>query len=134
MVRGLGQWFPWYRQDEAHRIAEPAAVSEQIRLHMLVDHLRAGPDYARAYRAAMRNEDAARVQGIAVPVRILRWQGSLLRRYADRLDEFAWPKHIAMVPCGPTMDDRLRAIRRAARELQAGTVSAAAPEAGSVPP
>jgi len=134
MVRGLGQWFPWYRQDEAHRIAEPAAVSEQILRHMLVDHLRAGPGYARAYRAAMRNEDAARVQGIVVPVRIFRWQGSLLRRYAERLDEFAWPKHIGMVPCGPTMEERLVAIRRAVRELQATTVSAAAPAAGSVPP
>ena len=134
MVLGLWQWFPWYRQDEAHRIAEPGTVPLEVTHGMLVDHLRAGPGYARAYRAAMRNEDASRVQDIAVPVRIIRWEGSLLRRYAERLDDFSWPKHIRMVPCGPGMDERLDAIRRAVIELGAATVSAAAPATGSVPP
>ena len=117
MVRGLQQWFPWYRQDEAHRIAEPGAVLPEVTQAMLVDHLRAGSGYARAYRAAMRNEDASRVQGIAIPVRIIRWQGSLLRRYADRLDDFVWPAHIRMIPCGPTVEERLKAVRSAVDEL-----------------
>lgn len=134
MVRGLWQWFPWYRQDEEHRIAKPGTVPFESMQRMLVDHLRAGPDYARAYRAAMRNEDASRVRGIAVPVRIIRWEGSLLRRYADRLDDFDWPKHIRMVPCGPGMEERLDAIRRTVSELGTATVSAAAPATGSVPP
>ena len=134
MVRGLRQWFPWYRQDEAHRIAEPGAVPPEVTQGMLVDHLRAGPGYARAYRAAMRNEDASRVQGIAIPVRIIRWESGLLRRYADRFDGFCWPDHIRMVPCGPGMDERLDAIRRAVSELGALTISAAAPATGSVPP
>ena len=134
MVSGLWQWFPWYRQDEAHRIAEPGAVPPEVIQRMLVDHLRAGPDYARAYRAAMRNEDASRVRGIAVPVRIIRWEGGLLRRYADRFDGFRWPDHIRMMPCGPTMEERLDAIRSAVSELGAATVSAAAPATGSVPP
>lgn len=134
MVRGLWQWFPWYRQDEAHRIAEPGTVPPEVTHGMLVDHLRAGPGYARAYRAAMRNEDASRIQGIAIPVRIIRWEGSLLRRYADRPDDFNWPKHIRMVPCGPGMEERLDAIRRAVSELGALTLSAAAPATGSAPP
>lgn len=132
MVRGLWQWFPWYRQDEEHRIAEPAAISDEMLQRMLVDHLRAGPDYARAYRAAMRNEDAARVQGLAVPVRIIRWQGGLLRRYADRLDDFDWPAHIRMSPCGAAPEERLAAIRRAVIELDGLTISAEAPATDSV--
>ena len=134
MVSGLWQWFPWYRQDEAHRIAEPGAVPPEVIQRMLVDHLLAGPDYARAYRAAMRNEDASRVRGIAVPVRIIRWEGGLLRRYADRFDGFRWPDHIRMVPCGPTMEERLDAIRSAVGELGVATLSASAPATGSVPP
>ena len=134
MVSSLWQWFPWYRQDEAHRIAEPGAVPPEAIQRMLVDHLRAGPDYARAYRAAMRNEDASKVRGIAVPVRIIRWEGGLLRRYADRFDGFRWPDHIRMMPCGPTMEERLDAIRNAVSELGAATVSAGAPATGSVPP
>jgi len=134
MVRGLQQWFPWYRQDEAHRIAEPGAVLPEVTQAMLVDHLRAGSGYARAYRAAMRNEDASRVQGIAIPVRIIRWESGLLRRYADRFDGFRWPDHIRMVPCGPGMEERLDAIRRAVSELGALTLSAAAPATGSAPP
>ena len=133
MVRGLWQWFPWYRQDEEHRIAEPSVVPVEVLQRMLVDHLRAGPGYARAYRAALRNEDAAKVREIAVPVRIIRWEGSLLRRYADRFDDFSWPAHIRMVPCGPAMEERLQAIRRTVRELDGTTVSAAVPAPGSVP-
>lgn len=133
MVRGLWQWFPWYRQDEEHRIAEPAAISDGMLQRMLVDHLRAGPDYARAYRAAMRNEEAARVQGLAVPVRIIRWQGGLLRRYADRLDDFDWPAHIRMAPCGAAPEERLAAIRRAVIELNGLTVGAEAPATDSAP-
>ena len=133
MVRGLWQWFPWYRQDEEHRIAEPAAISDEMLQRMLVDHLRAGAGYARAYRAAMRNEDAARVQDIAVPVRIIRWQGGLLRRYADRLDDFDWPAHIRMAPCGPAPEERLAAIRRAVIELNGLTIGAEAPATDSAP-
>ncbi len=123
MVRGLWQWFPWYRQDEEHRIAEPSAVPEKTLRRMLVDHLAAGPDYARAYRAALHNEDAANVREIAVPVRIIRWRGSPLRRYADRFDEFDWPPHIRMAPCGPAMEERLKAIRRAVVELDGPAAS-----------
>ena len=133
MVCGLWQWFPWYRQDEEHRITAPATVPEEALQRMLVDHLRAGPDYARAYRAAMRNEDAARVRGVPVPVRIIRWEGSLLRCYADRFDSFRWPPHIRMAPCGSATEERLQAIRRAVRELAGTTVSAAVPATGSVP-
>ena len=133
MVRGLWQWFPWYQQDEDHRIAGPATVSDEMLHRMLVDHLCAGPDYWRAYRAALRNEDAARVRDITVPARIIRWQGSLLRRYADRFDGFRWPKHIRMVPCGPAMEQRLDAIRRTVNELDAATTPQDALETKSVP-
>ena len=88
MVTALWQWFPWYEQDEAHRIGAADAVPAEALQAFALDHLRAGPDYARAYRAALKNEDAKRLLGVSIPVRVIRWQGSILRRYADRYDEF----------------------------------------------
>lgn len=117
MVTGFGRWFPWYERNEQHRVRAPDSIPADALQRMLVDHLHAGPGYARAYRAALRNEDAARVQAVTVPVRIIRWEGSVLRRYADRLDDFDWPANIRMVACGPAMDERLAAIRSAMDEL-----------------
>ncbi len=117
MVNALWQWFPWYQQDEDHRIGEPGAVAPAMLQAMLLDHLRAGPDYARAYRAALRNEDANRLLPLTVPVRVIRWQGSILRRYSDRYDQFQWPENIRMVHCGPAMEQRLAAIRAQVEEL-----------------
>ena len=118
MVSGFGQWFPWYERNEEHRIGRPDSLPADVSRRMLVDHLRAGSGYAHAYRAALFGEDASRVQAVKVPVRIIRWQGSVLRRYAGRLDGFDWPAHIRMVACGPTPDARLEAIRSAVRELR----------------
>ena len=117
MVTALWQWFPWYEQDEAHRVGAADAVPAEALQAFVLDHLRAGPDYARAYRAALKNEDANRLLGVSIPVRVIRWQGSILRRYADRYDEFDWPDHIRMVHCGPAMAQRLAAIRAAVEEL-----------------
>jgi hypothetical protein len=75
-----------------------------------MSYLVAGTDYDRAYRAAFRNEDACRVQTITRPTRILRWKGSILRRYADRLDDFEWPDHIKMVHCEASPEARYDAL------------------------
>ena len=117
MVTALWQWFPWYEQDEAHRVGAADAVPAEALQAFVLDHLHAGPDYARAYRAALKNEDANRLLGVSIPVRVIRWQGSILRRYADRYDEFDWPDQIRMVHCGPAMAERLAAIRAAVEEL-----------------
>jgi hypothetical protein len=80
----------------------------------------AGPDYARAYRAAFRNEDARRVRGIGKPVAVIRWAGSILKPYSDRYDAFDWPAHVRMVHCGPTQEERLAAIADAVSGLVGG--------------
>ena len=112
MVQGLFQWFPWYQQDEAHRIG-PAGTPPEVVQQMVLEYLAAGPGYGRAYRAAFYNEDATRVMDITVPVRVIRWEGSLLKTYADRYDRFDWPDTVRMFPCEKSPEDRLRAIREA---------------------
>lgn len=117
MVSATWQWFPWFEQDEEHRFAPAGAVPLETRQAMLVDQLRAGADYSRAYRRAFLNEDAKRLFGVSAPTRIIRWRGGMLRKYADRLDHMELPANIGMAHCGPTMDQRLAAIGDAVAEL-----------------
>ncbi len=117
MVNATWQWFPWFEQDEEHRIAPAGAAPLEMRQAMLVDQLRAGPDYAHAYRRAFLNEDANRLLGVSTPTHIIRWQASMLRQYANRLDHMDLPPNITMAHCGPSMDERLAAISAAVADL-----------------
>ncbi len=117
MVSALWQWFPWYQQDEAHQVGTAGKLPAEALQSMLLDHFRAGPGYSRAYRAALENEDANRLLGVTVPTRVIRWQGSILRKYADRYDDFSWPTHIGMRHCAAPMEQRLAAIHAAVVEL-----------------
>ncbi len=117
MVGATWQWFPWFERDEAHRVAPAGAAPLAMRQAMLVDQLRASPDYAHAYRRAFRNEDASRLLGLTAPTRIIRWQGSILRQYADRLDDMNLPPNIQMAHCGPSMEERLATIATAVADL-----------------
>ena len=116
MARGVFQWFPWYRQDDAHRISDQAPPAAAVHATAMA-YLIAGEDYAEAYRRAFNNEDASRVLDIEVPVRVIRWQGSVLKHYADRYDDFDWPPHIQMVRCEADVAERYAAIRRVVKEF-----------------
>jgi len=120
MASGLFQWFPWYAQDEEHRISEELPAAQFVHATALA-YLLAGEDYAQAYRRAFLNEDASRVQSIKVPVNVIRWTGSVLKRYADRYDNFSWPAHIKMRHCDGGVESRFAAIKSAVAELQVQT-------------
>lgn len=112
----LFQRFPWYREaDEAESTSNDSPVDL---VHATVmGYLQAGEDYARAYRAAFNNERAENLQAVSVPTSVIRWQGSILKTYADRLDEFEWPEHISMVHCGSSPEERFAAIRGCLKSL-----------------
>ncbi len=112
----LYQYFPWFEQKDECRVSDVAPSPELVHATALA-YLAAGQDYDRAYRAAFNNEDASRLQSVSRPTRIIRWQGSILRRYADRLDDFKWPEHIRMVHCGAGVDARYDALSSVIAEL-----------------
>ena len=116
MSSRLFERFPWFDEREEARISVNGPPVEVINATAL-SYLAAGKDYARAYRAAFNNEDAANMQRITVPTRVLRWQGSILKRYADRLDNFEWPDHIQMISCEATPEARFEALLAQVREL-----------------
>ncbi len=116
MAMGLFKQFPWYDEREENRIAGDPPPLALVHATALA-YLNSGVDYARAYKAAFRNEDAANLQAIKKPVRVIRWQGSILKRYADRLDEYEWPEHIQMVHAGPGIEARYKAVTQSLQEL-----------------
>lgn len=111
-------FFPWHHRSEANRLSpEPGPVAAMDAT--FVGYLNAGPGYDRAYRAAFANERVERVQAIKVPVRIIRWPGSLLARYTDRFDGYEWNVNVQMARCGPSVEERFACIEKAAREILA---------------
>jgi pimeloyl-ACP methyl ester carboxylesterase len=114
VAQGLYTYFPWYEQREENRISKVDPPLELLQQTALA-YFEAGEDYARAYRAAFLNEDARNVQAVTVPASIIRWEGSILRQYADQLDAFDWPENIRMVPCGPSPQERFKTIKSEVR-------------------
>jgi pimeloyl-ACP methyl ester carboxylesterase len=118
MSSRLYRQFPWFDDSEEARVSDaepPLGLVHGTALSYLV----AGEDYARAYRAAFDNEDARNLQAITRPARVLRWQGSILRRYADRLDDFEWPPNIRMVHCDATPESRYETLINIIAEMVA---------------
>jgi len=120
MSSGLFWYFPWYDQREQSRVSQAAPPLHAVHATALA-YLVAGVDYDMAYRAAFRNEDAANMQQISVPTRVIRWAGGMLKKYADRLDDFDWPENIRMVHCGKPVEKRFAAIREQIVELSGQT-------------
>lgn len=116
MARGVVQWFPWYQQDDEHRISELEPSPELVH-NIAMAYLTAGEGYAQAYRRAFANEDARRAQEINVPTRVIRWQGSPIKQFVDRYDDFDWPSNFKMCPCGDTLDERFTTLQTVVAEF-----------------
>jgi pimeloyl-ACP methyl ester carboxylesterase len=116
MATGLFKQFPWYDEREESRIPGAAPPLGLVHATALA-YLNSGVDYARAYKAAFENEKATNLQAITKPTRVIRWQGSILKAYADRLDDFEWPEHIRMVHVDASVEARYQAIKSNLREL-----------------
>ena len=104
-------FFPWQAPSAENRIAQQLAPAAAMQATAR-GYLRAGPGYAAVYRAAFRNERVERLAPVAIPLVILRWQGSILARWTGRLDTQSWGAHVTMAHCGPSLDDRWACLER----------------------
>ena len=102
-------FFPWQRPERAHRIAPTLAPPEAMEATAR-GYLDAGPGYEAVYRAAFENERAERLQPIDLPLVVVRWRGSILRRFTDRLDDWTWRANVTMAHCGTSLDERRACI------------------------
>ena len=120
MARQMLQYFPWFENNEAHRITsrEPTAAD----IHQgLVELLAAGPGYAQAYRAAFLHERADHVQALQVPTTLLRWQGSVLLRHIDRLLQFKLPPQLRVLDTPAPLDQRYAVMTAHLLSLQSAS-------------
>ena len=116
MVSQLYHYFPWYDTSKEALVNE-ADVPVEILQRTALDYLIAGPDYTKAYQAAFLNERLERLQPLTVPAQIVRWQGSLLKKYSDRLDEVELPSNIKMHFAGAGVEARFEVLDRVLSEL-----------------
>jgi len=116
MAQGVFTWFPWYRQDDEHRISKTSPPTQAVHATAMA-YLTAGVDYAQAYKRAFFNEDANRVIDITVPVRVIRWDASVVKKYADLFDNFEWPDNVQMRACSGDMAERYATILATVNEF-----------------
>lgn len=98
-------FFPWQHPEAANRVAGGVAPAQAIDTTAR-GYLSAGPGYEHAYRAAFGNERAERVFPIRAPLVVMRWQGSILKRFSDRFDEYTWGDNVVMAHCGADVGER----------------------------
>jgi pimeloyl-ACP methyl ester carboxylesterase len=118
MSSKLFSHFPWFSDSEENRISSTPAPTALVHATALA-YLNSGADYHQAYRAAFLNEDAKNMQAVTRPTNVIRWAGSILKKYADRLDGYDWPEHINMVHCSSEPESRFAAISSSVSELLA---------------
>lgn len=105
MAAQMLQFFPWFENNEAHRVSTRVPSLAEVHAGAL-ELLAAGPNYARAYRAAFLHERAEHVQALQVPTTLLRWQGSILLRHIDRLLQFPLPPQVQVLETPMALDQR----------------------------
>ena len=109
LARELGLFFPWHEPTPDHRL--PAGgVNTDLTHRIAMNYLQAGKDYDLAYRAAFINEKIEQLRPLSMPVTVLRWEGSIIKPYSDRLDRVRWPDNFNMLHCGPSQTQRLEAV------------------------
>ena len=104
-------FFPWQSPCAENRIAPVPGAAEAMHV-TAAGYLRAGPAYASTYRAAFRNERVETLLPVALPLVMVRWQGSILARWTRRLDTQEWGSNVTMAHCGSSLEERWTCVER----------------------
>lgn len=112
----LYRYFPWFDQRDETCVNTNAVPVELIH-NTALHYLNAGPDYARAYRAAFDNEKLEQLLPVSVETRILHWQGGVVRRYTERLLHADLPQCIQVKTASADMEDRYKMLSDFLSEL-----------------
>ncbi len=98
-------FFPWQSPSAANRIAPVLGAPDAMHVTAR-GYLRAGPAYRAVYQAAFLHERVENLLPVTIPLVVLRWQGSILARWTERLDRYAWGANVTMAHCGPSLEER----------------------------
>lgn len=105
IATNLFKYFPWCFQTAEYRLNTPPIPIEIIN-KVAIDYLLAGKNYHKAYRAAFMHEKVEFIQQLKVDTTIMRWQGSILKPYTDRLFTFDLPLQVRQRVISPMSKDR----------------------------
>jgi len=115
MATQVYRFFPWY--DSSAPVNKSVEIPLSLVHQTALDYLTAGTEYDRAYRAAFVNERPEQLRGLRIPTRLMRWQGSMLKDYTDRLDSANLPKNIKMCHADAGKDNRFLALEKSLVDL-----------------
>jgi pimeloyl-ACP methyl ester carboxylesterase len=102
-------YFPWFKNDEAHRVSATAPPFNVINTAAM-EFLQAGPNYAAAYRAAFEHEKAENFAKVTVPTTLFRWKGAILLKYIDQLIASGLNDNVTVIETEAAMVARYQGI------------------------
>lgn len=112
-IRNLAAFFPWFEERESARLNTDLPPIEIIQAQLL-DQLRAGRGYSRAYRAAFENEKLANLLPLRVNTCLVRWQASMLWPWMQAMTEAAdQSDYIQLLDAAPELSERKKTIQTA---------------------
>ena len=114
IVYNLFQYFPWCFKEEQYKL-KGNAPSPQVLHAIALDYMIAGKQYDLAYRAAFMHEKVDYIKALQVATTIIRWQGSILKKYTDRIFEHSLPDYVrgVSIPVDPsTRYDHIAALMK----------------------
>lgn len=106
MVRSLNLFAPWQHTSKDARLAVDMPAPEKIQ-DKLLDYLRAGANYADAYRPAFYTAKHHLISKVSVPVTLTRWAAKPDLTEVDDLIAAGLPDNFKVLHAGPTIDERL---------------------------
>jgi pimeloyl-ACP methyl ester carboxylesterase len=105
MVRSLALFSPWHHDLAANRLRVDLPSPEALHRAML-DYLRAGKDYAAAYRPAFYTAKHRLISRVRVPATLMRWAGKPDLSEVDALIERGLPSNFTVLHAGPSVEER----------------------------
>jgi pimeloyl-ACP methyl ester carboxylesterase len=107
-IRNMTVFYPWYSMDAGHstgRAPDTLVLHERV-----VDLMKAGPDYARGYRAVYRYEPRPALALLSVPTLLCVSREDVLAHHADAVRQAREDVRITWLPAANRIDATAAAI------------------------
>jgi pimeloyl-ACP methyl ester carboxylesterase len=108
MVRFLSIFAPWQFTDKSHRLPVDQPPADKVH-DKLIEYLRAGQNYADAYRPAFYTAKGHLITRVKTPATLTRWEGKPDLTEVDELIKYGLPPNFTVIRAGRGMDERLDA-------------------------
>ena len=95
-IRNMTLFYPWYQMDAAHatgRVPDADLLHERV-----VDLMKAGPGYAKGYRAVYRYDPRPALSGLSVPAMLCVSHEDVLAQHAEAVRETRPDMRIEWLP------------------------------------